>query len=69
MNQNPDLDLFVDISAFRNHKTGRSCIGYAVVTQHEMVKAGHLSEEAAELITLTDAVSLLLQINKLCILA
>ncbi|XP_047676510.1 uncharacterized protein LOC113649215 isoform X1 [Tachysurus fulvidraco] len=57
--QNPDLEFFVDGSAFRDQKTGRNCVGYAVVTQHETIKAEslpeHLSAQAAELVALTTA--------------
>lgn len=57
--QNPDLELFVDGLAFRNHRTGCSYVLYAVVTQHEIMKLEplpvHLSVNAGELIVLTEA--------------
>lgn len=60
--QNQDLKLFVDGSAFKIQKTDHSCIGYAIVTKHEIVKAmalpRHLSAQAAELISSTEAYKL-----------
>jgi len=60
--QNPDLELFVDGSAFRDQETGQNRVGYAIVTLHDTVKAEplprHLSAQAAELVALTEACKL-----------
>lgn len=48
---NADLELFVDGSASRDPTTGKIHAGYAVVTQHETLKAEplthHFSAQAA----------------------
>ncbi|XP_038660051.1 protein NYNRIN-like [Scyliorhinus canicula] len=60
--QNPDMELFVDGSAFRDREAGQNCVGYAIVTSHNILKAEplprHLSAQAAELIALTEACKL-----------
>ncbi len=57
--ENADLILFVDGSASRDPKTGKSRAGYAVTTAYETVASGalpvHCSAQAAELVALTEA--------------
>ena len=56
---NPDLGLYVDGSAFKDERTGRNQVGFAVVSDHEVLISGSLpsqcSAQAAELVALTEA--------------
>ncbi|XP_030602551.1 protein NYNRIN-like [Archocentrus centrarchus] len=56
---NSDLVVFVDGSASPNPDTGKNQVGYAVVTEHDILASGslpsHLSAQAAELVALTKA--------------
>ena len=60
--QNPDKELFVDGSAFRNSDKGENQIGFSVVTAHDTLIAqplhASLSAQAAELTALIEAFKL-----------
>ena len=39
---NPDLALYVDGLAFRDNRTGRNMLGFAVVSDHEVLVPFHI---------------------------
>lgn len=56
---NPDFLFYVDGSAFKDPKTGRNCVGFAVCSDFGTVSSdflpSHFSAQTAELIALTEA--------------
>ncbi|XP_060786601.1 uncharacterized protein LOC132892291 [Neoarius graeffei] len=60
--ENPDMILYVDGSASRDPETGKNKVGFAIVSDHEVLKASrlpsNLSAQAAELCALIEACKL-----------